>query len=108
MLSSINFNTLEPAHSLKQPEVSKLIRELRQLTGRTQEQMAAVLGVSFSTLNRWEKGRMQPSPLALKQIYALLTQLSHAQIPELQDGSNALMQKYWSYQQHHQSATKGN
>jgi putative transcriptional regulator len=61
---------------LEQPKVSSLIRELRRLTGLTQEQFATVLGVTYSTVNRWENGRIQPSPLALKQIQALLRELS--------------------------------
>jgi putative transcriptional regulator len=52
--------------ALKQPEVSKLIRELRQLTALTQEEFATLLGVAYGTINRWENGHMQPSPLALK------------------------------------------
>ncbi|PSB18832.1 XRE family transcriptional regulator [Phormidesmis priestleyi ULC007] len=61
---------------LKQPEISRLIRELRQLTGLTQEQFAAALGVTYSTVNRWENTHMQPSPLALKQIKAMLKEIS--------------------------------
>ena len=87
--------TREPAPELKQSEVGKLIRELRQLTGRIQEQFAAVLGVSFSTLNRWENGHMQPPPLALRQIYAVLAQLGQSPVPELQDGSKTLFEKYF-------------
>ncbi|MGI2909422.1 helix-turn-helix domain-containing protein [Tolypothrix sp. VBCCA 56010] len=54
--------------SLKQLKVSKLIRELRQLTTLTQEEFATLLGVAYGTINRWENGHMQPSPLALKPL----------------------------------------
>lgn len=50
----------------------RLIRELRERTGLTQEKFAAKLGVTFPTINRWENGRAKPSPLALKQIAELL------------------------------------
>jgi putative transcriptional regulator len=50
----------------------RLIRELRERTGLTQEKFAAKLGVTFPTINRWENGRANPSPLALKQIEELL------------------------------------
>jgi DNA-binding transcriptional regulator YiaG len=50
----------------------RLIRELRERTGLTQEKFAAKLGVTFPTINRWENGRAKPSPLALKQIEELL------------------------------------
>lgn len=61
---------------LEQPQVSILIREIRRLTGLTQEQFAKVLGVTYSTVNRWENAHMQPSPLALKQIQTMLRELS--------------------------------
>ncbi len=54
---------------------AQLVRELRQRLGLTQEKMAARLGVTFPTINRWENGRAKPSPLALKQIEDLLVGL---------------------------------
>jgi len=39
---------------VKQPEIGGLIREFRLLTGLTQEQFAAYLGVTYATVNRWE------------------------------------------------------
>lgn len=53
-------------------QFSKTIRELRQEIGLTQEKLASVLGVSCLTVNRWENGRTQPSPLAIKQIEKVL------------------------------------
>jgi transcriptional regulator with XRE-family HTH domain len=55
-----------------------LIRELRNRLGLTQEKMAARLGVTFPTINRWENGRAKPSPLALKQIEDLLVDLGQS------------------------------
>ena len=49
-------------------DISRLVRELRERTGLTQENFAAKLGVTYPTINRWENGRAKPSPLALKQI----------------------------------------
>lgn len=40
------------------------IRELRERLGLTQEQMAARVGVSFTTISRWERGHRPPSPMA--------------------------------------------
>lgn len=59
----------------RQADIPRLIRELRQRTGLTQEKFAAKLGVTFPTINRWENGRAKPSPLALKQIEDLLRDL---------------------------------
>ncbi|MBD2448793.1 helix-turn-helix transcriptional regulator [Nostoc sp. FACHB-152] len=81
--------------ALGQPEVSHLIRKLRHLTGLSQEQFAEKLGVAFSTINRWENGHMQPSPLALKQIKTMLSELSRSPVVELQDQSQTLLDKYF-------------
>ncbi|WP_337906911.1 helix-turn-helix transcriptional regulator [Iningainema tapete] len=50
--------------AMNQP-IGQFIRELRLLTGLTQEQFAASLGVTYPTISRWENGRTKPSPLAL-------------------------------------------
>ena len=60
----------------------------------TQTEFAAELGVAYETLNRWENGRMQPSSLALKQIHAVVDQLSREASPDLREGSQALVGKY--------------
>lgn len=81
--------------ALGQPEVSHLIRKLRHLTGLSQEQFAGKLGVAFSTINRWENGHMQPSPLALKQIKTMLSELSRSPEIELQEQSQTLLDQYF-------------
>ena len=45
---------------------TKHIRELHYRLGMTQEQFAVQLGVTVSAVNRWENGKVQPSPLALR------------------------------------------
>lgn len=80
---------------LGQPEVSHLIRKLRHLTGLSQEQFAGKLGVAFSTINRWENGHMQPSPLALKQIKTILNELASSPVIELQQQSQTLLEQYF-------------
>ena len=55
-----------------QTDIPRLVRELRERTGLTQEKFAARLGVTFPTINRWENGRARPSPLAMEKIEALL------------------------------------
>ncbi|MBW4564410.1 MAG: helix-turn-helix domain-containing protein [Mojavia pulchra JT2-VF2] len=81
--------------ALGRPEVSHLIRKLRHLTGLSQEQFAEKLGVAFSTINRWENGHMQPSPLALKQIKTMLSELSRSPVVELQQQSQTLLDQYF-------------
>jgi putative transcriptional regulator len=53
-------------------DLADKIRELRSKLGMTQEQFAAKVGVTFSTVNRWESGKSKPSPLAMRQIQELM------------------------------------
>ena len=48
------------------------IKEVRQLLGQTQEEFAHQLGVTLSTVNRWENQKTVPSRLAVKQIRMLM------------------------------------
>ena len=59
----------------KQADISRLVKELRERTGLTQEKFAVRLGVTFGTINRWENGHVMPSPLALNRVEDLLHQL---------------------------------
>lgn len=47
------------------------IRSLREALGLTQEQFGRKLGVSKMTVARWEWGKVQPRPQALKSIEQL-------------------------------------
>lgn len=85
----------KPKANLSQPAMSTLIHELRQLTQLTQVQFAATLGVSYETINRWENGHIQPSPLALKQIRSLITELSQSPSKVVQDRSQQLLNGYF-------------
>ncbi len=87
---------VEKTVKLKQPEASRLIRELRQLTGLSQEQFAQMLGVAFSTVNRWENGHIQPSRLALRQIKTILSNLEDSATIELRQESRALLDQYFA------------
>lgn len=52
-----------------------LIRETRCRLGLTQEKFAAKLGVTLPTINRWENGRTRPSPLAVRNIRELISEM---------------------------------
>lgn len=60
----------------RQADIPRLIRELRERTGLTQEKFAAKLGVTFPTINRWENGRAKPSPLAMQRIEEFLRSMA--------------------------------
>lgn len=47
------------------------VKKLRVALNLTQEQFAAKLGVTVSTVNRWENGKGNPSPLASHRIEEL-------------------------------------
>lgn len=59
-----------------------LVKELRERLHLTQEAMAATLGVSFATVNRWENGWTVPSKLALRQIDLLCKENHIAPVTE--------------------------
>jgi len=59
----------------KDNAVAEMMRKLRARLELTQEQFAAKVGVTWSTVNRWENGRGKPSPLALRRIEELQEKL---------------------------------
>jgi putative transcriptional regulator len=55
----------------KAPEnFAKTVKEVRRQLGLSQEELAHELGVSFSTINRWENSRTVPFKLARRQFQA--------------------------------------
>lgn len=52
---------------------SKIIKEIRSCLGLSQNELAEKLGVSFATVNRWEKGHCKPSQIAVNAIKSLCT-----------------------------------
>ncbi|MBF2055667.1 MAG: helix-turn-helix transcriptional regulator [Cyanobacterium sp. T60_A2020_053] len=60
---------------LQQPIIGDVIKALRLELKLSQEKFASELGVSFSSLNRWENHRTMPSILAMKILDQHLQQL---------------------------------
>jgi Predicted transcriptional regulators len=52
-------------------KTEETVKCLRAALNLTQEQFAAKLGVTVSTVNRWENGKGNPSPLARIRIHEL-------------------------------------
>lgn len=48
-----------------------IIKQIRQQLSLTQSELAAKLGVSFATVNRWEQGHCQPSNIAINALKML-------------------------------------
>ena len=80
---------IKKPYCINQPEVGELIRELRISTGLTQEKFAAKLGVILLTINRWENGRSQPSPLAMEKVELLIGEMGDT-LPESLSSLNTL------------------
>lgn len=59
----------------RQPQFADLLRKARARLGLTQEKLAARLGVTVPTVNRWENGRATPSPLARQRVGELLREM---------------------------------
>ena len=97
-MGSFRRANLKQESRLMQPKVGTFIHELRQLTKLTQVQLAGVLGVSYETINRWENGHIQPSPLALKQIQLFINELSLSS-KVIQDKSKLLAAYFGEEQQ---------
>ena len=57
-----------PKKAVPPPEPARVIRAWRHRTGLTQEDPAQALGVTFSTVSRWENGHVRPSSLAWKAL----------------------------------------
>lgn len=52
-----------------------LTRSLREAKQLTQEQFAHELGVTFGTVNGWEKGRHVPMPLLARRLVEMAAEL---------------------------------
>lgn len=51
------------------------IRELRKQLGWTGQRFAEEIGVSISTVSRWENGRSKPSRLAVEKMEKIRTEV---------------------------------
>ena len=54
------------------------ISALRRRLNMTQEEFAHAIGVTVSTVNRWENGHIEPSRLARKAMEGLMAQMPTA------------------------------
>lgn len=54
-------------------KTSDIIKNIRNILALSQTELAERLGVSFATVNRWEKGHCEPSQIAIKAIRQLCT-----------------------------------
>jgi len=63
----------EPDLNDEPPAGGEVIRSWRCRMGITQEELARTLGVTLSTVNRWENGHVLPSRLAWRGLKGFAT-----------------------------------
>ncbi len=56
---------------MENKDITRMIKELRSKLGLTQEQFAQKVGVTFVTMNNWEKGHRRPHPFLLKKLLSM-------------------------------------
>ena len=78
-----------------QPPYSELIRTLRDPLGITQERLAQKLGVSFPSVDRWERGHAQPSRMARGLLRNFLVKLKRSQKNSVKVKAEELLQTYF-------------
>ncbi len=57
------------------PDIPKLIKELRERLGLTQEQFAQRVGVTFSSVNHWENNKRTPQPFLVRRLVEMKEEL---------------------------------
>ena len=60
---------------MTEPDVSKLVKELREHLQLTQEQFAQKVGVTYSTVNHWENGKRTPQPFLIRRLLEMKEEL---------------------------------
>ncbi|GAB6187532.1 helix-turn-helix domain-containing protein [Thermopirellula anaerolimosa] len=60
---------------MNDPNIAKLVKELRQRLGLTQEQFAQRVGVTFGSVNHWENGKRKPQPFLLRRLLDIKEEL---------------------------------
>ena len=72
---------------------AKRVLKLRQQVGWTQARLAEHLGVTQATVNRWERGRKTPSPLAAGLIERLEDSIAQGRITSAEPPSSKATQE---------------
>jgi putative transcriptional regulator len=72
--SDASLSGKETTAMMGQRTANSAIGQLRQRLSMTQEEFAHAIGVTVSTVNRWENGHIEPSRLARKAMQSLATQ----------------------------------
>lgn len=74
-MSDTRGDPVEPMVVTEKRDLGRLVKSLREKLGLSQEKLAARMGVTFSSVNRWENGHSKPSPLAVQKLEELVVEL---------------------------------
>lgn len=55
--------------------IPKLVKELRERLGLTQEQFAQKIGVTYGSVNHWENGKRTPRPFLVRRLLEMKAKL---------------------------------
>ena len=56
-------------------DIPKLVKELRDRLGLTQEQFAQKVGVTYGSVNHWENGKRRPQPFLVRRLLEIKEEL---------------------------------
>jgi putative transcriptional regulator len=65
-------------------DIPSLVKRLRTVRSLTQEQLAREMGVTFSTVNAWEKGRHRPIPALVRRLLDMAVEVGVTSAREAQ------------------------
>ncbi len=63
------------------PDIPKLIKDLRERLRLTQEQFAQRVGVTYSSVNHWENDKRTPQPFLIRRLVEMKEELDAEQKP---------------------------
>ena len=75
-------------------DYSRRIKNVREISGLTQAQLAEKIGVSFATVNRWENQQTRPNNLSWRRILEIETSVTATAATPLVRGSRVPMQNH--------------
>jgi len=67
--------TVHRKATMTDPNIPKLVKELRERLGLTQEQFAQKVGVTYGSVNHWENGKRRPQPFLVRRLLEIKEEL---------------------------------
>ncbi len=67
--------TVRRKATMTDPNIPKLVKELRERLGLTQEQFAQKVGVTYGSVNHWENGKRRPQPFLVRRLLEMKQEL---------------------------------